>query len=457
MTIWCPEIQGHDGPLYKAIADRLAGDVAAGRLAPGDRLPTHRELAEQLDVTVGTVTRAYAEAERRGLIRGEVGRGTYVAEAVAPAAATRDPGALIDLGLNLPLYAQDPDLAGALRDLGRRADLAALLCYQPFTGSDRYRQSGAAWIARHGLDVSPEQVVITAGAQHAIVVALGALCCAGDRVLSEELTYPGLKTAATLLGLVVEPVAMDAEGLLPEDLDRVADESGARVLYCMPTLHNPTTRTMSAGRRRAVAEVARRRGLQVIEDDVHGLLDRDHAPPLASLAPERTLYIASTSKVVAGGLRVAYVAAPAPLVERLAHAVAASLWALPAISLELAARWIEDGTAEAVSDRKREEAAARQDLARSILSEGRYREAAQSYFVWLELPPPWRTESFVRAARERGVLVSPAEAFVAGETAPPAAVRVSLSSPRSREDLERGLRTLAELLARGPAPQAAIV
>jgi DNA-binding transcriptional MocR family regulator len=299
--------------------------------------------------------------------------------------------------------------------------------------------------------------MITAGAQHAIVVALGALCRPGDVVLGEELTYPGLKTAATLLGLEIVPVAMDAEGLVPEDLERVAGETGARVIYCMPTLHNPTARTMGVARRRDVAEVVRRCGLQVIEDDVHGLLEPADVAPLATLIPEHTVYIASTSKVVAGGLRVAYVAAPPDLLERLAFAVAASLWALSAISLELAALWIEDGTAAAVTDRKREEAAARQSLARRILPEGRFRVASQSYFLWLELPEPWQSESFVRAARERGVLVSPAEAFTTGEAKAPAAVRVSLSSPLARADLETGLKTLTELLARGPAPQTAIV
>ena len=168
---------------------------------------------------------------------------------------------------------------------------------------------------------------------------------------------------------------------------------------------------MSAARRRDVAAVVRRHGLHVIEDDVHGLLEPDHLAPLASLVPERTLYIASTSKVVAGGLRVAFVAAPEDLVERLGFAVAASLWALPAINLELAAVWIEDGTAAAVTDRKREEAAARQELARRILSEGRFQETAQSYFLWLELPEPWQSDHFVRAARERGVAVAPAGAF----------------------------------------------
>ncbi|MEZ4387287.1 MAG: PLP-dependent aminotransferase family protein [Candidatus Krumholzibacteriia bacterium] len=462
MTMWTPDISGRPGPRYKAIADALADDIACARLSTGDRLPTHRELAEQLDLTVGTVTRAYAEAERRGLVRGEVGRGTFVwadDERFDPLLEPSREGAadMIDLGLNLPLDSEGPDLAEVLREMCERTDLDLLLTYQPFTGSDRYRRMGVDWIARHGLEVAPEQVVITAGAQHAIVVALSALCRPGQVVLSEVLTYPGLKTAASLLGLEAAPVAMDHEGLLPEALDRAVQETGARVLYCMPTLQNPTTATMGAARRAAVAEVARRHDLHVIEDDVHGLLAPDSPAPLMALIPERTLYIASTSKVLAGGLRVAFVAAPRDLIERLAFAVAASMWALPALSLEVAARWIADGTAAVITDRKREEAAARQDLARRILPAGRCQTAGQSYFLWLELPAPWRVDQFVRAARERGVLVASAEAFTTGRAEPPAAVRVSLSAPAERARLASGLQTLADMLAQGPTPAAAIV
>lgn len=457
MTIWIPDLTGRDGPRYLAIADALGDDVACGRLSAGAQLPTQRDLAEQLRLTVGTISRAYAEAERRGLIRGEVGRGTFVSEPSGDHADARESSGVIDLGLNLPLYAEDPDLSRALTDLARRRDLAAMLNYQPFAGSARYREAGVEWIARHGVTVAPEQVIVTAGAQHAIAVALGALCRPGDVVLSEELTYPGLKTAASLLGLDVMPVAMDQDGLDPDDLARAAHDTGARVLYTMPTLHNPTTITMPAARRRAVADVVAARNLMIVEDDVHGLLATERLAPLASLVPDRTLYITSTSKTLAGGLRVAFVAAPAGQIERLAFAVAASLWAMPALSLEVAAMWIADGTAELVTGRKCSEAAERQQLAREILTDEHCQQADRSYFVWLELPDPWTTEQFVRAARELGVVVSPATAFAAGQREPRPAVRVSLSSPRRRQELASGLRHLAGLLDRGPQPAPTIV
>ncbi len=203
MTSWLPDLTDRSGPRYLAIADCLADDVRLGRLAEGERLPTHRDLADSLGLTVGTVSRAYAEAERRGLLHGEVGRGTFVGGMAGgwelPSPGASDP-AVVDLGLNLPLYAQDPDLGDALRTLSKRRDLHELLSYQPFAGSDRYRRAGAQWIARHGLDVDPANVIVTGGAQHAIAILLGTLCRAGDVVLTEPLTYPGLKSVARLLG-----------------------------------------------------------------------------------------------------------------------------------------------------------------------------------------------------------------------------------------------------------------
>jgi DNA-binding transcriptional MocR family regulator len=461
MTIWLPEIAARSGPRYRAIADCLAEDVRDRRLQPGDQLPPQRDLADRLGVTVGTVSRAYAEAEKRGLVRGEVGRGTFVRDPSARDDPLLQPkpagGAVIDLGLNLPLYALDPDLGAALAALAKRADVNALLRYQPQRGSARHRSAGAAWIGQHGLTIDPGRVVITAGAQHAIAVALGTLCRAGDTVLTEPLTYPGVKTVASLLGLRLAAVAMDGEGMLPEALAAAATNRRARVVYCLPTLHNPTAAIMSRRRREELVAVARAHDLLLVEDDVHGLLEPDAPTPVAALAPERTYYVASTSKLLAGGLRVAYVVAPPDAVERMEFAVAASLWVAPPLNAELAAIWIEDGTAERVVGSKRREAATRQQLARSILPAARLRPENSSYFVWLELPPPWTTERFVTDARSRGVVVMPATAFAVGSEPAPQAVRISLSCPLEHDELEAGLRILADILARDPAPDPAIV
>lgn len=453
MTIWTPDLSAHPGPRYLAIADCLAGAIADGDLRAGDRLPPQRELADALGLTLGTVTRAYAEARRRGLVQGEVGRGTYVLARddrwdplLQPGA---EPGRVIDMGPNLPLHAEDPDLAGALRAVARGRDLARLTRYQPLTGAHEDRLTGCAWLALHGVEVAADEVVVTCGAQHAVAILLGTLGRRGTAVLCEDVTYTGAKTAASLLGLDLAPVAMDEEGLLPDVLDRAAAETRASLLYCMPTLQNPTTRTMGERRRSEIAEVCRARDLRIVEDDVHRLLEAGAPRPLRDFAPERTCYVTSTSKLLAGGLRVGYVAAPPALVERLAFAVAASVWSMPALMTAVAGRWIADGTADRVMERKREEAAARQELARGILPPGNFRASDRSYFLWLELPEPWTDEAFAAAAREAGVAVVPARAFAPGREGGCRAVRVSLSAPRSREDTARGLRILADVLDAG--------
>lgn len=449
-TIWLPDLKDRTGPRYMAIADLLGKAITRGELRPGDRLPPQRELADLLGLTLGTVTRAYAEARRRGLVQGEVGRGTYVLACddrwdplLHPG---RDPDRLVDMGPNLPLHAEDPDLAGALRKAVRGRDLERLTRYQPLTGSHAHRRAGAEWLARHGVDAHPEEIVVTAGAQHAALILMGSLGRRGAAVLCEELTYTGVKTAATLLGLNLAPVRMDGDGIVPADLERAAVETRAGLLYTMTTLHNPTTTTMSAGRRREIAEICRRHDLRIVEDDVHRLLQPDAPPPIRTIAPERTFYVASTSKLIAGGLRVAYVAAPAAHVERLAFAIAASVWSMPALMAEIAGQWISDGTADRIINRRREESAARQTLAREILPPGTYRTADQSYFLWLELPEPWTGDTFTAAAHEAGAGVVSGRAFAPGRSAGVRAVRVSLSAPRDRGELDRGLRIVADLM-----------
>ncbi|MEW5725885.1 MAG: PLP-dependent aminotransferase family protein, partial [Thermodesulfobacteriota bacterium] len=432
MTIWAPRPQTTPQPIYQAIVQALAQDVRAGRLKPGDRLPTHRDLADRMGVTVGTVTRAYKVAQSRGLLRGEVGRGTYVAggepETLPPHALPSPAADLIDLRLNVPPYAEDPDLGEVLRELAGRTDLAPLLWYLPAEGLLRHREAGAAWVRRAGLEAGPEDLVVCAGSQHALTVALITVAQAGDTVLAEELTYPGLKTLAGLLGLRLEPVALDEEGLIPEALEAACGRRPAKAVYLIPTLQNPTTAVMPEPRRRRVAELARKFDLVIIEDDVHRLLWPEAAPPVSGFAPERSFFIPGLSKTLAGGLRVAFMTVPGQLRAKAARNLAATIWFAPPLTVEIAATWIGNGTADRVIENKRREAAARQDLAAEILGPYLTRRQPAAYHLWLELPYPWRGQQFAAECTQAGVPVLPAEVFVVGQAPVPQAVRVSLSA-----------------------------
>ena len=457
MTIWNPEINRGGQPLYQAIVDVLAADIRNGSLRPGDRLPTHRDLADGLGVTVGTVTRAYALGQRRGLLRGEVGRGTFVAGASPAPFPQHDalafPAVHTDLRLNMPLYQEDPDLGEALKRLARRSDVNSLLHYQPSAGSPRHRAAGADWIERHGLKVSAEDVVVCAGAQHAILVSLSILARPGDTILTASLTYPGCKAAAALLGLRLEPVGMDEQGLIPEELEAACRRRKSRILYIMPTIHNPTTATIPEDRRRAIAEIIKTHDLIVIEDDLPGLLDPDAPPPITRFCPQSGFFITGTSKTVAGGLRVAYLTAPSRFINRLAGGVGATVWMAAPLTAEIASLWIEDGTADRIVANKRREAEARMKMAAEILTPKQPPLAKVAYHFWLKLPPPWRGSQFTAEAAQAGIHLIPAETFAVGQTPAPAAVRISLSAAENHQQLKNALNTMAQILSRPPGPE----
>ena len=463
MTISKPRVDATPGPRYLAIVSALAEEIAARGLRPGDRLPTHRDLARRLGVTVGTVTRAYAEAERRGLLRGEVGRGTFVANPETTGAAgvfdLVGDGVLADLGMNdppSPPEGLDEPLRRTLRELATAESPARWLSYQPPAGHLRHRTAGVQWLARCGVTAEASQVVVCSGAQHGVPVALRALARPGDPVLCEELTYPGARATAAWLDLQLSGVAMDAEGLLPEDLERACRATGAKVLYTVPTLQNPTGATMSLARRRAIVAVARAHDLAIVEDDVHALLSTEDAPPLAALAPERTCYVASTAKALAPGLRVAFLVAPPGHAERLADGVFATTWSAPPLLAEVATRWIEDGTADAMLAARRREAAARLELARAALP-GRFTaRSSWVYHLWLPDLGEWDAESLTAAARRRGLVINPARHFAVGRRVPDA-VRICLGPVPERARLASALDRLAALLAEQPVAVSSVV
>lgn len=458
MTIWKPNLDlgGEKRPLYLAIADALAEGINQGELRPGDRLPTHRDLAQSLGVTVGTVSRAYLEAERRGHVTGEVGRGTFVRrrEGEPYSGAPDLPGQPIDLRSNLPAWpeSEDPEasLAKTLRAIASRPGLAALQGSESIAELPAHQEAGSAWLERCGLPVPPHRILPVSGAQHGIMVVLASVAQPGDVIATMGLSNPGLRAAASLLHCQLEPLAFDAHGILPESFAQACRERKVKLLYCTPTLHNPTVTTMPAERRQQIAQIAQSFGVVILEDDEYGPLWEGRPAPIASLAPANTYYVASLSKTLGFGLRFAYLAPPPGQESRVLHALRASIWMTPPLVGEIAASWIRSDTAERLLRLRRQEAAARYAIAAEVLAGYAFTGHPSSYHLWLPLPEPWRAERFAAEAERRGVTVASAEEFIVGRAAPVHGVRVALGAARSRVALRQGLQRLVDLLREGP-------
>lgn len=428
---------------YRVIADRIAADISAGRLKPGDRLPPQRRFARRRGIAPSTAARVYAELTRRGLVTGEVGRGTFV-RAAGPAvvpALTEPAAAPIDLELNFPvLPGQAARLSASLARVTRPEALAGALRAPMVIGDPELRARTATALARTGWTPDPSRILFAGNGRQAIAATISALLPGGGRLGVEALTYPVVKGIAARLGVTLVPLPMDEHGVLPAGLD------GVPVVYLQPSLHNPLGVSMPEHRRAAIVDALRRNDSTLIEDGVYGFL-RPADTPIAALAPERTVLVDSLSKRLAPGLTLGFLVAPTALADRLANALRAGAWAAPAFAMSAARQWFGDGTAEAIQAAKRADALARQELAARHLAGFTLRTDPGSYHCWWELPAPWRAETFVAAAARRGIALRPAAAFAVVPGHAPNAVRLALSAPPP-PTLAAALDVLAEL-ARG--------
>ena len=263
---------------------------------------------------------------------------------------------------------------------------------------------------------------------------------------------------AERLGLALHGLAIDEEGLRPDALEEAAASGRARLLFVNPTAHNPTTATMSQGRREAIVALARRHDLTVIEDDVYGQLPAERPPPLAALAPERVIHISSASKSVAPGLRLGILASPAPLYQRLAEAQHDLFLTCPPLLAELFRHWLASGMADRLARQQRLEAAARQALARDLLGgaslSGPADQLSSSGCRCRRPGGPRSSRPCCASAASRSIPARPSRSIPPTR---PHAVRVSLSAATSRERLTRALAVLARTLEEAPARRREVI
>ncbi|MFF9849378.1 aminotransferase-like domain-containing protein [Streptomyces litmocidini] len=440
---------------YRRIADRVEAAVRDGRLRSGDRLPPQRVFARRHGIANSTAIRVYGELARRGLVVGEVGRGTFVRAAPplpGPALAEATGAAPVDLQLNYPVAEDQSELMARALVALARPDVLAEAVSRPAaaTGTAEAREAAVTVLARPGWAPAPENVLFAGNARQAIAAALSALVPPGGRLGVEALTYPLVKAVAERLGIRLVPLALDGEGVRPEALAAAHRAAPLSAVYLQPTLHNPLSTTLGEGRRAELAELLRRLDLTAVEDTTWAFLAPDAPAPLAAHAPERVLLVDSLSKRLVPGLTVGYLVAPGRLRTVVADALRSGAWTAGGLALAAATRWTGDGTvAEAVAA-KRADAGARHALLRRRLAGHALRTSPHAYYCWWELPAPWRAETFTAAAAARaGVAVTPGSAFAVGRSTAPDAVRLGLASPPVAV-LDEALARLAAVAAEGP-------
>ena len=451
MTHWPLTRDDITRPAYRSLAQGIAAAIDAGSLRPGDRLPAHRDLAWRLALSVQTVSRAYEELIRADLVQGEVGRGSFVKSGPRETVEVpwfRQPTdrPVIDLSMMTPVRL--PQMAQAWTDTMLR--VAAHLP-DPVIGSFRPRQTmslygamAAMWLARCGLVVPAQRVLITNGATPAMMVALMTAAAPGDEIATEARTCHTLRPMARHLNLRLRGIAEDADGMDPDALVAAARASGGRLraVFLLPSGAGPEARIMDRARRARIAAAAQQAGLIVIENDVLGPVAPRRLPPIASLAPECSFYISTLTKSLSPGLRVGFLAMPESLAEAALNRHLSIAWMATPILAEIAADWIGSGVADRLLAGQRTELAARNRMAARILGP-QSAGFAHGLHRWLTLPEGTDEQALLARMLDHGVALAPGSGFAVTGGGP--ALRLCLGGP-SRRDLERALTTIRALL-----------
>ena len=403
--MWCPSELGASKSKYIAIADALETDIRDGKLLPGAKLPPQRELADLLSVNLTTISKAYSEAERRGLVKGTVGRGTYVAAGVAkileqPKSALFKAGE-IEMGIVFPLNFLEPTLEEGIAKLSSKQELSRFSCYSEPAGLPDHLATGAQWVKQFGFDIGIDRVVATAGAQHALTCTLMACFNPLDSIAVDCITYTGLKNVAASMNIRLAPIEMDAEGMIPDRLQAACNSRLIKGIYLMPALHNPTGITMGSRRRQELLGIIEEHHLILIEDDPYYFLASKVQPAMSSFVPDQSVFIASFSKILHAGLRTAFVVASTEIRERLAGAVYNTIWMAPALNMAIICDAIVAGVVDKVLSAKIAEAAHRNLMAWSSLPFPAGTEPGKGFYIWYTLPDPWTGYEFEAQAQKK--------------------------------------------------------
>lgn len=445
--MWTPTLNDSAQPKYLALVEAITRAIESGELKVGERLPPQRRLAWNLGLNPSTTMQAYREAARRHLVSGEVGRGTYVLAGSKEATLFRlkqpsERPALIDLCTNVPVTDEDSqDEVLALSTLINSGQAQRLQRYLTADDLAAGRAQGAAWLQARGLSVPTENIMLCNGAQQGVFTVLLSLCQPGEPVIVEAFTAPGIKAACRQLRLPMHGVALDRCGILPDELDRMARATGAKIVVLTPTLQNPTSTIMSPQRQLEVAEVARQHDLLIIEDDVYGALTS--SPPLTRLLGKHGLLVTSLSKTVAPGLRVGWITAEPSVLERIDPHAQATHWGVSPLCLSIACQWINDGTAQRRLAWQAEETTQRWRLAKKTLGAALYQAQSPSPHIWVTSTQP--SMRLAEACRAAQVDVVPAEVFAVKEH-DTHAIRISLCAASNRAQLKIALERVAQIV-----------
>lgn len=444
---WKPELDKSKKPLYRMLADKMEEDIQTGNLLQGTKLPPQRELADYLELNLSTITKAFKECEKRGLLSANVGSGTYVQYGAATHTnlLPKSEGK-IEMGAIIPESSSYDIIKSLVKEMTTEDMFGEWFGYASPVGVSWQKEVAQKLIAKSGYRANTQNILFTNGGQNAIAAILGALFKSGDRIGTNAFTFPGVKAAASMYGISLVPIGNELGELKEEDIIYACKNENIKAIYIIPDYHNPTTYMMPESIREMVAETSKKMDIIIIEDAIYNLLCERSQKAVASYAPERTFHITSLSKAFAPGLRMAYLVTPDKYYTKISDALYSMNISVSPFMAELSSRLLASEKATELLHFHRMEARKRNNLVNKYFGQYQCLGDDESIFRWLILPVGIKEEEFAWEADKQGVVVFTSRQFAVGTTKPINAVRLGIGTPNNLEKLEQGLKILHEIL-----------
>lgn len=444
---WTPETKQLDRPYYKSLFRFLARDIMTGVLEPNVRLPSQRELSYYLDINFTTVTRAYKMAFEQGLLYSIKGKGTFVSpQANVDQTVFHDwvPNRAINLGFVDVFHDQDPQVTRLIHDELNGLQVAKVFSYDRENDALNRAKAGKTWLSLLGITPSPAvKILMMTGAQSALTTIMMGLFARGDAIAVDEYTYSNFIELAKLVGIELVPIPQDRFGMRIDILAEQLVSRRIKGVYVMPFRSNPTNLMMSAGRRHALADLAMAQDLLIIEDDYLRFLKPDAGPALLELAPSKTIGIFSTSKAIAPGIRLGFIACDAQFEQRLHHTFVDLESQVSTIDAIMMTDLILSGKVRKIVKSRVAQIQQANQIC-DALAIGNTQ--GLSLHRWLALPDDCQVTVLQQRLRDANILVLFDDHFRVGHDTRHRFIRVSLSATSSLTELRNGLIQLQALI-----------
>ncbi len=460
-TIWPESLPKSKSPKYALVADTIRKAIKNKTLEVGVKLPPVRELAYQLQITPGTVARAYTILTDEGLLQAEVGRGTFVAPPKSPLLDDvwarqlhlRDDKYNADVSLfspRLPDVGQVTLIRECLKKVAQ-SDPGLFLNYPTRDAYEPMRQVVVDWLSDIPLGaLSHDDIVLTHGGQNGLCLVFQTIL-RGPKpvVLVEDLSYAGFRRAGELMRADIVGVKMDEWGIDPIAMEQVLRQTPAQAVCVSPEVQNPTGSHTPMERRKEIVEIARRYDVQIVEDDCYRMGDA-REPSYRALAPERGWHVSSISKTLTPSLRVGFAIAPRERSVDLRRSAEYGYFGLAQPLAELTRLLLSDPRTRQIAQDVRAKMGEYVRVAVNALGGFDLNWAPDVPFVWLNLPSGWRAAAFSRAAEREGIQLRSADEFALRDGRAPNAVRIAMNGHVSIERFEAAMQRLRALLDNPP-------